>query len=67
MKAARELNDLKSKGGKSSYSIQDLKGLAFNLHKFVNNNLKTVELDEAEDKEMMKKLMIEAHNMSPVF
>lgn len=67
MQVARELNDLKSKGGKSGYSVQDLKGLAFNLHKFVNNHLKNVELDEVEEKEMMQKLMIEAHNMSPVF
>ena len=67
MQAIRELNDLKSKGGKSGYSANDLRAISSNLYKFVHNHLKNVDADEVEDREAMQKLMREAHDLSLVF
>jgi len=67
MEILRELGSQKSKGSKSSYSLNELQTLSSNLYKFFHGYLKNIELEEPEDKEVLHKLTEEAHKLSIIF
>jgi len=67
LEIVREIGSQRTRVTNPHFSFQEIKSISSNLYNFFHNYIKNVEIEENDEKEILKKLSDEAHKTSIIF